>query len=321
MGLRAERLFQKLQTIDALRRLIGTSETSELECKKWSTPEANRGILAKAACGLSNAEGGVIIIGMDARGQPNEPDLIQGFVFVADTNQVAATAREIIAEALEPGIRNIQVAEVAERYGEVSGCVVVYIAEEDGTPQRVKKGGQFYVRMATATLPMLYSQIADRFGRRPHAMLVVEPTRLVFEQQNMQPGIRTLRLIVANVGRGSARFPALRCLKGGGLRHDPGPYNTKAPTWRHFDDQLEWFSYRGSANDFLHPGEKIAVASLLQSGDPIDWQPSSNYGSGRLPRRMYFAPVNLQTSVICEGIPEYIQFFHWDQLHHDSEQL
>lgn len=40
MSVRAERLFKKLQTINALRELIGTSENSELECKQWSTPGA-----------------------------------------------------------------------------------------------------------------------------------------------------------------------------------------------------------------------------------------------------------------------------------------
>lgn len=316
MGQRAEHLFRKLQTIEALKELIGASETSELECKQWLTWEKNRGGLVKAACGLANAEGGIIIIGMDARRGANESDVIQGFAFVADLATVAGKVRDILSDALEPGIRDVQVATVEEKEGSGSGCVVVYIKEEDGSPQRVK-GGQFYVRMALGTQPMLYSQIADRFGRRPHAKLLVEPTELSFTQRHpTHTGARILNIFVRNVGRGSARFPALRCLKESGLYNYAGPYGNQPSRWEHFDDQTEWFSYRGSANDVLHPGEKISVGSLFQTGKVIGKPTKDAYGREEPSRHFYFAAVSLETSVICEGMPEYTQFFHWPELDH-----
>lgn len=297
--------------------LIGTQENSELECKRWD--EMNmRSTLAKAACGLANAEGGVIIIGMVAKGRANEPDLITAFALVTDVNYVEAKARDFILDSLEPGLRDIQVAKVSGGDDDKQGCVVIYIGEVDGLPQRVKGSEKFHVRMGNGTLTMLYSQLADRFGRRPHADLIVEPAEPKISRTGFGVSpVRELRLFVVNKGRGLARFPALRCLRVGGFHDYAGPYSNQAPRWAFSDDQTDWYSYRGNTNDVIYPGEKIAVASLAQDGRVIGEQTKDDWGQPLPRKKVHFASASLETRVVCDGMPEHVQPFEWEELDYE----
>ena len=68
MSERAMEVFDRLQSAESIMALIGQSEDVHFDCKEWpdSNGDAQR-VFAKAACGLTNAEGGVILVGMSAR--------------------------------------------------------------------------------------------------------------------------------------------------------------------------------------------------------------------------------------------------------------
>jgi hypothetical protein len=60
---RAEELFRKLQTPDSIRALIGQSEDVHFDCKEWPLSDSDaQKVFAKAACGLTNAEGGHAVL-------------------------------------------------------------------------------------------------------------------------------------------------------------------------------------------------------------------------------------------------------------------
>src|SRR5579864_5515110 len=67
MSTLGEELFNQLQDAEVLRSLTGQSEDVHFDCKAWpaSDGDAQR-TLAKAGCGLSDSEGGVVLIGMKA---------------------------------------------------------------------------------------------------------------------------------------------------------------------------------------------------------------------------------------------------------------
>ena len=63
---RAEQLFHRLASGPAaILALIGGSEDVHLECKEWRAKDGGaQTTFAKGACGLANAEGGVLVVGM-----------------------------------------------------------------------------------------------------------------------------------------------------------------------------------------------------------------------------------------------------------------
>lgn len=68
MSGRAEQLFHRLASGPAATlALIGESEDVHLECKEWRANDGDaQTTFAKAACGLANAEGGVLVVGKKA---------------------------------------------------------------------------------------------------------------------------------------------------------------------------------------------------------------------------------------------------------------
>src|SRR5438552_1285599 len=133
MSTRAEQLFHQLASgPTAILAFIGKSEDLHLECKTWPTKddEAQR-VLAKAACGLANADGGVLVVGMKTKSMPKkdepQPDLIDSPAPVADTSTVKSRILDLVGQLVEPGIEGIQALEVKEGAGLKSGFVLVYI--------------------------------------------------------------------------------------------------------------------------------------------------------------------------------------------------
>jgi len=62
-----KQLFERLQDREGILQLVGTTEDLHLDCKvrPYNENEAQK-VLAKALCGFTNAEGGVVVIGMAA---------------------------------------------------------------------------------------------------------------------------------------------------------------------------------------------------------------------------------------------------------------
>jgi hypothetical protein len=86
----AELLSSRLQDAAAILALVGNSEDAHFDCKEWPAREEDaQRVFAKAACGLTNAEGGVLVVGRRARAtSKDEPDLVESPAPVADTKAV-----------------------------------------------------------------------------------------------------------------------------------------------------------------------------------------------------------------------------------------
>jgi hypothetical protein len=142
---RPEQLFKELQKTAAIRGLIGQPENTHFDCKEWPTndDDAQR-MLAKAACGLTNSEGGVLVIGMRAKAKSkDEPDVVESAAPVGDTSAVKSRVLNLIGNLVEPGIAGIDAAEVHEQENLSSGFVVVYVPMSEGPPDVQEKTGNF----------------------------------------------------------------------------------------------------------------------------------------------------------------------------------
>lgn len=265
----AEQFYEQLDSVAALEKLIGQPEDADFDCKEWSSSlNARRGSLAKAACGFTNATGGVIIIGMKASGRGSDtPDVVRSFAPVHDRMAVASEALDIILKFVEPGIEGVRWKDIPGD-GEKAGFVVIHVPTSAGAPRRSKCDWRFYVRIATGTLPMEYFQIEDRFGKRPHPML-----KLHLEPQPIQNGhgyrantpLRLLKFALSNEGRGIAKFPGIRFRRFNGLFNDEfgidGNSGFGIPPRA---SEPDWLVFRGGVDDVIYPGETRLVGKLGQ---------------------------------------------------------
>lgn len=172
MADRARDLFEQLQKAEQIVALIGKSEDLHLDCKEWPLNDDSRAqnTLAKAACGLTNSDGGVLVIGMRARRSSiddEEVDVIESVTPVMDATAARSRILDLIGQLVEPRIEGVQAEAISDKPGSKSGFVIVIVPKSDGPPHRSRKDWKFYQRIGSGTFPMEYFQIEERFGKRP----------------------------------------------------------------------------------------------------------------------------------------------------------
>jgi Putative DNA-binding domain len=291
---RAEQLFHQLTNAEAICALIGQSEDVHFDCKEWPAKDEDaQKVFAKAACGLANAEGGVLVVGMKARTvSKDEPDLVSSTAPVADTSAVKSKILDLVGQLVEPGIEGIEAVEVNEPKGTKSGFVIVHIPASEGSPKRSRKDWKFYLRIGSGTIPMEYFQIADMFGKRPQPKLelYLEPTGQTLGIPNDPTLHRFFWIGLSNTGRGLAKFPSVRfkradnCLRPSQFGLD-GNSNLGLPQR---PSDKEWLIFRGGVDDVIYPGTTLKITQLLQRD------------SGRTPK---FDSFTFTAEVSCEGLP------------------
>jgi hypothetical protein len=308
MSERAEILFKSLQSRTAINALINRAEDADFDCKEWHGIDAMKDSIAKAACGFANATGGVIVIGMSTRKSgKNQPDVVTGERPVSDVGAASSEVLDIILKHVRPGVTGVQVHTVRKPARQKSGFVLVYIPEQDGPPQRSTITKEFYVRVASGTLPMEYFQIEDRFGRRPHARLIVELKDEGIGGKVMAGGIleRRIAVILGNKGGGLARFASVRFRRGGGITF-PGVMDAQQPIWPYSYADKEWISIRGGSNDVVYPGETLRIATIVQEHAIV---PSTGRGT----HTWEFPAITITTEAVCDGTVAHQQSFKMDR--------
>lgn len=302
---RAEAAFGRLQCKESVLGLVGQTEEPFLDCKEWPSndPDAQKKMLAKAACGLANGEGGVLVIGMRAKPVPKDsPDLIESPQPVSDTAAVRSRVLDLIGQLVEPGIEGVDAIEIPESDKSKSGFVVVYIPAADGPPRRSRKDSKFYLRIGTGTFPMEYYQIEERFGRspRPKLELHLEPDGFHPAASNPVVQHRWFVLGLRNIGRGIAKFPSVRFNRKSGLHVDnfglDGNYNFGIPLR---STEPDWFTFRGGIDDVIYPNETRLIAKLRQAGQP-EYSPK-NVITGSVVWR--YDAARFSCDISAEGIP------------------
>lgn len=306
----AEDLFARLQNRAAVLGLIGEAEDAHLDCKEWpAKDEDSHKMLAKAACGLTNADGGVLVIGMKAESRPkDEPDVVTAAAPVNDTSLVKSRVLGLISNLIEPGIVGIQAKEIATKAKSKSGFVVVYVPKSDGSPRRSRKDWKFYQRIGSATLPMEYWQIEDRFGKRPHPRLelYLEQRALGLSEIARQYS-RTLALGLTNTGAGIAKFPGVQFARSPLYQVDSygidGNNNfglQKRPS------EKDLMIFGGSADDVVYSGQTVMIAKLVQKAQAFDANdiPMSDYRlrpGTQTNARYIFDEFTFKCEVFCDG--------------------
>lgn len=299
----SEDRFRQLQEPGGIQALIGQTEDLHLDCKEWP-PQDNecQKILAKALSGFANADGGCLVIGVEAKSiNRDEPDLIQSLKPVQDALAVEGRIENLIGNLLEPPPTGVRVIHVHEAPGQSSGFVVVYVPPTDGLPIRSRKHWNFFVRISAGTFPMEYFQLADMFGRRNRPVLSlwhqIGSTRMeqgaAFYEREFLIGIR-------NSGRSIARFPSLRFetppginLAACGLSGNGDWGLPLRPT-----SEGRWVVFGGGADDVVYPGAQLTVARITHRSQMSGWTRIGTNTPGQL-----FKEVQFNVEIAAEGVP------------------
>jgi hypothetical protein len=313
MAGRAEILFNQLVDAAAVLALVGEAEDAHLDCKEWpeNDDKDQQKIVSKGTCGLTNADGGVLVIGMKAESPANkkdDPDVITAPAPVNNTALVKSKVLGLISNLVEPGILNIEVREVSDQPNATSGFVIVHVPKSEGSPRRSRKDWKFYQRVGSATLPMEYWQIEDMFGKRPHPKL-----ELSLEIRNIAPSgysvqpVRQFVLGLTNIGKGIAKFPAIMFKRSLGLHPDSfGIDGNTNVGIRQRPSESELIVFSGGVDDVIYPGQTVKITKLMQSGVNVGEKGLSPdqlvYVNHRQIKFRYVYPeVVFKCEIACEG--------------------
>ena len=211
MPTNAEAFFRSLATAADIEQLIGTAEDLYFDAKALSNESfaasSNQGTLAKAISAFANADGGVIVYGLEAKKDAQGRDVVQAAKPLADPALVQSKILGLVGQILQPPVEGIL---VETRVGpENRGYVLVLVPPSDSIPHRVKSGHEYYRRHGSTSLPMEHYELEEIFGRRRRPVLELY-YRIVRRIGNVADGYYAMIAIgLRNTGRGIARFPGL----------------------------------------------------------------------------------------------------------------
>lgn len=174
---RAEDLFQAIRTDGhkAIDRLIKDRAAEELFLDfKLSADmgagntlnEKDRSNLAKAVCGFGNAEGGIIVWGVECSDDGRTGDLPSRKIGIADPARFRANVESAISGCTIPPHSKVENLVIAPT-DESPGIVVTMVPKAHQAPLQTVKDLRFLVRAGSSFVPMPHGMVASLFGRPP----------------------------------------------------------------------------------------------------------------------------------------------------------
>ena len=265
MPTNAEAFFRSLASPADIEQLIGMSEDLYFDAKTLSNESfaaaSDQGSLAKAISAFANADGGVIIYGLEAKRDAEGRDVVQAARPLGDPALVQSKILGLVGQLIQPPVEGIL---VETRVGQANrGYVLVLVPPSDSIPHRVKSGHEYYRRHGSSSLPMEHYELEDMFGRRrrPQLELYWKIKHQIWG--NPQEGrSAVIHIGLRNTGRAIAKYPGLL------LRN--------CKTWRYGTDgngnwglpvlpapEPQHLRHGGSAERVIYPGVDLDVAVIL----------------------------------------------------------
>ena len=255
----AKEIYTKLNAEADIQNLIqGQVENLYVDFKtkfdhsvKDVDPELQK-VLSKAISGFANADGGVIVLGVDApqNQTPTLKPINHHVEFEQEVNSYISRATSFAVQGVE--VKSFSVSNPS------GGIVIVYVPKSDLAPHCSLKDKKYYQRVGDSFIPMEHYQLADMFGKRHQPVLF--PNVFLTGDINTRGKIE-LVLGIRNVGRSVARFLLLEVSTTAGCRFDIYGVNGNG----HFglDPYPSNYSkYRGGADIVIHPGTDLPVTRM-----------------------------------------------------------
>lgn len=184
--------------------------------------KADTRTLGTALSGFANAEGGVLVWGVEAKSTgPGDPDAAKSLHAIANLDLLYSDLQTRSSQVVSPALVGVEHHIIRTRQRSNSGFALTYIPKAEHGLHMAVAGGQhtYYFRSSTSFLPMEAYMVADRLGRRPQPHLTFGYRLLKAERtsRNSLPDgsgfgttyHRCLYIGVGNSGLGIATYPAL----------------------------------------------------------------------------------------------------------------
>ncbi|WP_082282716.1 helix-turn-helix domain-containing protein [Myxococcus hansupus] len=211
-------------------------------------------VLSKAISGFANADGGVIVLGVDAP-QNKAPTL----ELISPVNDFEQEVNTYIPRSTSFPVSGVETKRLLFQ-GQTGGVVLVYVPKSDLAPHRSMKDHRYYQRIGDSFMPMEHYQVADMFGRRHQPRL----TPYVEARSDVNSRGRVRLLVgIKNVGVAIAKYIYLSV-------DERGPFSFSAygvsgnGHWGlpPVSGQSVITEYRGGADHVIHPGIALPVTQL-----------------------------------------------------------
>ncbi len=210
-------------------------------------------ILSKSLSGFANADGGVVIIGVDAP-QNQSPSLKPIIPYVSLEQEV----NSYISRATSFPIQGIEIKSFSISSG--GGVVLVFVPKSDLAPHCSMKDKKYYQRIGDSFLPMEHYQIADMFGKRHHPMIF--PNGFLAGDVNTGGKI-VLTLGIKNAGRSIAKFLLLTVDNQVGFKFNSWGISGNGHFGLNpYPNPTNYSTYRGGADIVIHPGTELPVTVM-----------------------------------------------------------
>ena len=200
----------------------GTEESLHLEFKQkkdastGALHRTDRQHLSMALSGFANAEGGLVVWGVDARRGKDGVDRVRDLSPVCGLARFVSELQSLTPEMVSPHLQGVEHHPIEDPETPDTGIVVTIVPKGEGEPHMANGPKQhlYYRRTSSDFRYLEHYEVADLFGRRPQAVLSVTPSwsignirRVIGGAVNQWDGGLSVVFIVKNTGRALARFP------------------------------------------------------------------------------------------------------------------
>ncbi|MFN0133312.1 MAG: helix-turn-helix domain-containing protein [Phycisphaerales bacterium] len=255
--------------LEVIQRWIAEQRPEDLNIEFKRLERHYAGQLAKASSGFANSAGGVIVWGIETSKNEAGVDCASCVAPIRDAESVCTKLKECTRTSSDPPVLGVEHQAILLPAGD--GFIKTYIPASHGAHRALGGHGQFYRRSEVGHHPMTTLEISDLFGRQPRPALYLKVLNTaasvdrasIPDYRGHEPMVLAryrLFLGIENQGRGIAKFPALRLMMpscGKWLVEDS--HLKRIP---HLPSSYRDFSLAGGANDVIHSGTHLPVATI-----------------------------------------------------------
>ncbi|MDT0123888.1 ATP-binding protein [Paenibacillus sp. RRE4] len=282
----AQLLFKQIVDggYNGIKNMIGTTEENLfLDFKRKANPlvdglkREDKTTYAKALSGFSNASGGVIVWGIDARKEGNTgPDVASEEKPIAGLKRFLTDLNSLISDALDPvntGVINREIYLNDDSECD-KGFIVSYVPASDLPPHRAMcTENIYYTRAGDNFIMMEHFMLEDAFGKRrkPHLEIFTKLVRHPISIMNNNQKFHVL-IGIKNVGKYMANYPSLRVKVLNGCNYSKEDrfnsytvINLKRVIQTNQKTEETGLFFTGGNDDCIHPNTYLEITRL----DPV----------------------------------------------------
>ena len=210
-----EAFYESLKSETDLEQLVQRHREEDLHLEFKEKAHRDRGELddvdrrafSKALSGFANADGGILIFGIETKRSADGVDQAHALKPIAASNTFRSRLQDSVLATAQPVVDGVRVDVVPRHSGE--GYVKCYIPTSDKPPHRAMLADrEYWRRTSTGFRRMEHYELEDLFGRR------LRPVLRFLLELHPRPGDdphEELHFFFLNEGRGVARHAGFVC--------------------------------------------------------------------------------------------------------------